>query len=179
MDGCPVPNLISWQQLLFPVRPLGQRVSGPHCVPILFPLIVHARSVFRSIEATYTLMGRPSDVTYPGADRRSTSGPSGPSTLPTLIFGGPSTAEREVARQRRRAVQDSRRQTKVRTRRTRLPSTWDAGSSEAREVGHSIDSLIASSVSSYDMGSSIGGAHYSRPESISSAQIPYLGGVPS
>lgn len=109
--------------------------------------------------------------------RRSMSGPSGSRVVPSSALSGLSTQEREVARQRRRVLQESRRESKVRVRRTRLPSTLDSRSSEVREVGYSIDSFTASSnaSSAYD----IGNTPYARTGSVSSSQGPYMGGISS
>lgn len=112
------------------------------------------------------------------SQRRSMSGPSGPNILPSSALRGLSTEDREVARQRRRNLQESRRQSKVHVRRTQLPSTSDARSTEAQNVGCSIDFFAASSTSSsYDVGSNLGTASYGRTNSVSSTHGPYMGGI--
>ena len=84
------------------------------------------------------------------------SGPLGPSILPSSAYGGFRDAEREVARQRRRNIHDSRRQAKLMMRRTMLPSTSGIRPSEVEYVSGSIDSLAAHSGSSYDSRSPYG-----------------------
>ena len=138
------------------------------------------RGMFSSFYLTISkILSQVTDYAYPSAEnqaRRSTSGPSGPSLLPSSALSGLSTEEREVARQRRRALQESRRQSKNHVRRTRLPSASDSRSSKVQEIGHSIDSFTASSnASSYDMGN----APYGRTNSVSSTQGPYMGGISS
>lgn len=111
------------------------------------------------------------------SQRRSMSGPSGPNILPSSALRGLSTENREVARQWRNS-QESRRQSKVHLRRTRLPSTSDARSNKAQNVGCSIDFFAASSTSSsYDVGSNLGSAPYGRTNSVSSSHGPYMGGI--
>ena len=101
-----------------------------------------------------------------------------PIILSSLALRGLSTEDREVARQRRRSFQESRRQSKVLVRRTRLPSISDARSSKIQNVSGSIDFLTASSTSSsYDVGSSLGSAPYGRTNSVSSTHGPYMGGI--
>jgi hypothetical protein len=51
--------------------------------------------------------------------------------------------EREVARQRRRNSQENRRQSKMRERRTRLPSIMDAGLGSTQVPGGLVDSSLA------------------------------------
>lgn len=77
------------------------------------------------------------------------SGPSGPSILPSSAYDGFRDVEREVARQRRRNVHDSRRQSKLLLRRTVLPSTSYSRSSEVDHMSGSIDYLAAQSGASY------------------------------
>lgn len=54
-----------------------------------------------------------------------------------------SVEEREIARQRRRNSQESRRQSKLRLRKTRLPSILDAGLGTTQVTGGSVDFSIA------------------------------------
>ncbi|CAD6573761.1 MAG: hypothetical protein ASARMPREDX12_006231 [Alectoria sarmentosa] len=105
---------------------------------------------------------------------RSMSGPSGPSILPSSAYGGFRDVEREVARQRQRKLHESRRQSKLLSRRTMLPSTPYARPSEADTESGSIDYLLAHSGSSFDSHSA-----YGRTPSTSSAQGSYLAGVSS
>ncbi|KAL9635208.1 MAG: hypothetical protein Q9164_003612 [Protoblastenia rupestris] len=114
-----------------------------------------------------------------GRSSMSMSGPPpGPmlpsSILPSSTHGDFRDAGREVARQRRRNVEHSRRQEKMRMRRTAalLPSIQDPGSSQALEVSGYIDSLAAHSNSSYPHGSR---SEYS---STSSMHEPYSGTIP-
>jgi len=51
--------------------------------------------------------------------------------------------EREFARQRRRNSHENRRQSKMRVRRTRLPSIMDAGLGSAQVTGGLVDSFLA------------------------------------
>ena len=51
--------------------------------------------------------------------------------------------EREVARQRRRNSQESRRQSKLRMRQNRLPSILNAGLASTQVTGGSVDSSLA------------------------------------
>lgn len=79
------------------------------------------------------------------------SGPPGPSILPSSAYGGFRDAEREVARQRRRNIHESRRQSKLLLRRTMLPSPAGIRPSEVDYLSGSIDSFVAhSGSSSYD-----------------------------
>ena len=103
------------------------------------------------------------------------SGPVGPLTLPSSAFSGLSTQEHVIARQRRRGLQEPRRQAKVRLRRAILPSTSDAGSSGAQIGGHSTDFLAASpSVPSYDIGTSSGPISYVDRASTVSGRGHYM-----
>ncbi len=118
------------------------------------------------------------DSPYSGGEpqRRSMSGPTGSLTLPSSAFSGLSTQEHVIARQRRRGLQEPRRQAKVRSRRAILPSTSDAGSSRAHTVSHSTDFLAApSSTSSYDVNTSSGSHPYGgRTSSASSTRGQYV-----
>ncbi|KAL8731693.1 MAG: hypothetical protein Q9181_004228 [Wetmoreana brouardii] len=81
--------------------------------------------------------------------------------------------DRDIARQRRRRLQESRRLAKARVRRTRLPTIVEPDMSMGDSMGHSVDFLAAPSTSSsYGIGGSSG---YPRTTSASSA--PYLSGV--
>ena len=102
------------------------------------------------------------------------SGPSGPSILSSSAYGGFRDVEREVARQRQRKLNESRRQSKLLRRRTMLPSTLYARPGEADTESGSIDYFLAHSGSSYDSHSA-----YGRTPSTSSAQGSYLTGVSS
>ncbi|KAL8715902.1 MAG: hypothetical protein Q9220_000569 [cf. Caloplaca sp. 1 TL-2023] len=107
------------------------------------------------------------------SSRRSMSYPSGPHVLPSSVLDAFSVEDREVARQRRRRLSESRRLAKARVRRTRLPTICEPAASMGFHMGHSIDFLTAPSTSSsYDMGGSSG---YARASTTSSA--PYLSGV--
>ncbi|KAL8950411.1 MAG: hypothetical protein Q9222_003549 [Ikaeria aurantiellina] len=108
-----------------------------------------------------------------GPSRRSMSYPSGPHVLPSSVLDAFSVEDREVARQRRRRLSESRRLAKARVRRTRLPTICEPAASMGLHMGHSIDFLTAPSTSSsYDMGGSGG---YAPASTTSSA--PYLSGV--
>ena len=109
---------------------------------------------------------------YPseGSLSRSMSGPLGPSILPSSAYGEFRDAEREVARQRRRNIHESRRQSKLLARRTMLPSTPGIRPSEVEYVSGSIDSLAAHSGSSYD-------GHYVRTPSTSSSHGTYSAAI--
>ncbi|CAO1597203.1 hypothetical protein XANCAGTX0491_001022 [Xanthoria calcicola] len=99
--------------------------------------------------------------------------PSGPHILPSSVLDAFSTEDREVARQRRRRLSESRRLAKARVRRGRLPTIFEPMAGVGETMGPSIDYLTAPSTSSsYDLGSSSG---YPRTSSTSSA--PYLSGV--
>ena len=91
---------------------------------------------------------------YTGADlspQRSMSGSSGPNILPSSTTDRAGPQEREIARQRRRDLHESRRSNKLRVRRA-LPSISMAGSSTAPDMSHSIDFVVAPPTSSsYDM----------------------------
>ncbi|KAL8779033.1 MAG: hypothetical protein Q9213_007131 [Squamulea squamosa] len=118
------------------------------------------------------------DYAYAGGDapsRRSMSYPSGPHILPSSVLDAFSTEDREVARQRRRRLSESRRLAKARVRRTRLPTISEPMVGVEENMGPSIDYFAAPSTSSsYDLGGSSG---YARTSSTSSA--PYLSGVSS
>lgn len=95
--------------------------------------------------------------TYTGANpspQRSMSGsfgPSGPNTLPSSTAGRAGPQEREIVRQRRRDLHESRRSNKLRVRRA-LPNVSEAGSSTAPDMSHSIDFVVAPPTSSsYDI----------------------------
>lgn len=78
-------------------------------------------------------------------------------------------AEREVARQRRRNIHESRRQSKLLLRRTMLPSTPVIRPSEVDYLSGSIDSFVAhSGSSSYESHSA-----YGRTPSTSSSHGGY------
>ncbi|KAL8989456.1 MAG: hypothetical protein Q9177_001664 [Variospora cf. flavescens] len=84
-----------------------------------------------------------------------------------------SAEDREVARQRRRRLHESRRHAKARVRQARLPTIVEPDASMGTNVGHSIDFLAAPSTSSsYEIGGSSG---YPRTTSTSSAS--YLSGA--
>ncbi|KAI4290314.1 MAG: hypothetical protein L6R35_000421 [Caloplaca aegaea] len=84
-----------------------------------------------------------------------------------------SAEDREVARQRRRRLHESRRHAKARVRQARLPTIVEPDTSMGTNVGHSIDFLAAPSTSSsYEIGGSSG---YPRTTSTSSAS--YLSGA--
>ena len=91
---------------------------------------------------------------YTGTDpspQRSMSGSSGPNILPSSTTGRAAPREREIVRQRRRDLHESRRSNKLRVRRA-LPSISMAGSSAAPDMSHSIDFVVAPPTSSsYDM----------------------------
>ncbi|KAI4142895.1 MAG: hypothetical protein L6R39_004781 [Caloplaca ligustica] len=107
------------------------------------------------------------------SSRRSMSYPSGPHVLPSLVLDTFSTEDREVARQRRRRLQESRRLAKARVRRARLPTIVEPETSMGMSVGGSIDFLAAPSTSSsYDIGGSSG-----YPRTTSAPSAPYLSGV--
>ena len=93
---------------------------------------------------------RVSGYTSEASLSRSMSGPPGPSILPSSAYGGFRDAEREVARQRRRNIHESRRQSKLLMRRAMLPSTPGIRPSEVDYLSGSIDSFVAHSGSSYD-----------------------------
>ncbi|KAI4184449.1 MAG: hypothetical protein LQ348_004549 [Seirophora lacunosa] len=116
------------------------------------------------------------DYAYAGGDpasRRSMSYPSGPHVLPSTVWDAFSTEDREVARQRRRGLQESRRLAKARVRRSRLPTIVEPDTSMGMHVSHSIDFLAAPSTSSsYEIGGSGG---YPRTTSTSSAS--YVSGA--
>ena len=116
------------------------------------------------------------DYAYAGGDapsRRSMSYSSGPHILPSSVLDAFSTEDREVARQRRRRLSESRRLAKARVRRTRLPTISEPVADMGEDIGPSVDYLAAPSTSSsYDLGSS---SAYARTSSSSSA--PYLGEV--
>ncbi len=97
-------------------------------------------------------------------------------TLPSSTLSGLSTQERVIARQRRRGLQEPRREAKVRLRRAILPSTSDAGSSRAHTGSHSTDFLAApSSASSYDVNASSGPLPYGgRASSATSTRGQYV-----
>ncbi|KAL6714513.1 hypothetical protein ACLMJK_007938 [Lecanora helva] len=96
------------------------------------------------------------DYTTEASLSRSMSGPPGPSILPSSAYGGFRDAEREVARQRRRNVYESRRQSKLLMRRTMLPSTPGIRPSEVEILSGPIDSSVAQSSASYDSHSAYG-----------------------
>ncbi|KAI4231725.1 MAG: hypothetical protein L6R40_007646 [Gallowayella cf. fulva] len=99
--------------------------------------------------------------------------PSGPHVLPSSVLDAFSAEDREVARQRRRRLSESRRLAKARVRRTRLPTISEPMLGVGEDMGPSIDFLAAPSTSSsYELGGSSG---YARTSSTSSA--PYLSGV--
>ncbi|KAI4194193.1 MAG: hypothetical protein LQ346_003731 [Caloplaca aetnensis] len=84
-----------------------------------------------------------------------------------------STEDREVARQRRRGVHESRRLAKARMRRARLPTIVEPDTSMTLNLDRSIDFLAApSTASSYDIGGSSG-----YPRTTSATSAPYMGGV--
>lgn len=102
------------------------------------------------------------------------SGSSGPNLLASSASGGLSVAEREIARQRRRHLQESRRQVKARSRRERLPSIPSAWSSSEQNVGLTIDFPVAPSV----LGSMPReNTSYPRRPMTSSVQGDYAGSV--
>ncbi|KAL9019396.1 MAG: hypothetical protein Q9185_003288 [Variospora sp. 1 TL-2023] len=99
--------------------------------------------------------------------------PSGPQSLPSTVLDAFSAEDREVARQRRRRLHESRRHAKARVRQARLPTIVEPDTSMGTNVGHSIDFLAAPSTSSsYEIGGSSG---YPRTTSTSSAS--YLSGA--
>ncbi|KAL8920658.1 MAG: hypothetical protein Q9208_006140 [Pyrenodesmia sp. 3 TL-2023] len=116
------------------------------------------------------------DYSYAGGDassRRSMSYPSGPHALPSSVLDTFSVEDREVARQRRRGVHESRRLAKARVRRTRLPTIVEPDTSMGMNLDRSIDFLAAPSTSSsYDIGGSSG-----YPRTASATSAPYMGGV--
>ncbi|KAL8638295.1 MAG: hypothetical protein Q9228_004545 [Teloschistes exilis] len=117
------------------------------------------------------------DYAYAGGDassRRSMSSPIGPHILPSSVWDAFGMEDRDIARQRRRRLSESRRLAKARMRRTKLPTIVEPDMSSIGEsMGLSIDFLAAPSTSSsYDIGGSSG---YPRTSSTSSA--PYLSGV--
>lgn len=114
---------------------------------------------------------------YAGGDassRRSMSSPIGPHILPSSVWDAFGMEDRDIARQRRRRLSESRRLAKARMRRTKLPTIVEPDMRSIGEsMGLSIDFLAAPSTSSsYDIGGSSG---YPRTSSTSSA--PYLSGV--
>ena len=96
------------------------------------------------------------------------SGPPGPSILPSSAYGGFRDAEREVARQRRRNIHESRRLAKLQMRRTMLPSNPGIRPSEVDYLSGSIDSFVAHSGSSFDSAGA-----YARTPSTSSGHGGY------
>ncbi len=78
-------------------------------------------------------------------------GSSGPTILPSSTTGRAGPQEREVVRQRRRDLHESRRSNKLRVRRA-LPSISEPESSMAPDMSHSIDFVVAPPTSSsYEM----------------------------
>ncbi|KAI4248748.1 MAG: hypothetical protein LQ352_005825 [Teloschistes flavicans] len=102
------------------------------------------------------------------------SSPIGPHILPSSVWDAFGMEDRDIARQRRRRLSESRRLGKVRMRRTKLPTIVEPEMSSIGEsMGLSIDFLAAPATSSsYDISGSSG---YPRTSSTSSA--PYLSGV--
>ena len=96
------------------------------------------------------------------------SGPPGPNILPSSAYGGFRNAEREVARQRRRNIHESRRQAKLHMRRAVLPSTPGIRPSEVDYLSGSINSFVAHSGSSYESA-----GPYARTPSTSSGHGGY------
>ncbi|KAL8763317.1 MAG: hypothetical protein Q9184_000873 [Pyrenodesmia sp. 2 TL-2023] len=98
---------------------------------------------------------------------------SGPHVLPSSVLDAFRVGDREVARQRRRGVHESRRLAKARVRRTRLPTIVEPDTSMGIDLDPSIDFLAAPSTSSsYDIGGSSG-----YPRTTSATSAPYMGGV--
>lgn len=98
---------------------------------------------------------------------------SGPHVLPSSVLDSFSTEDRQVARQRRRRLQESRHQAKARVRRTRLPTILEPETNMGIHVGGSIDFLAAPSTSSsYDIGGSSG-----YPRTTSAPSAPYMSAV--
>ncbi|KAL9603805.1 MAG: hypothetical protein Q9219_000914 [cf. Caloplaca sp. 3 TL-2023] len=118
-------------------------------------------SPFAALETEPSSFFEPEASAYPKTDMGS-------------VLDAFSMEDREVARQRRRRLQESRRLAKARVRRSRLPTIAEPETSMGGlDVGHSIDFLAAPSTSSsYDIGGSSG---YPRTASTSSA--PYLSSV--
>ena len=117
------------------------------------------------------------DYAYAGGDassRRSMSYFSGPHALPSSTLDAFSVEDREVARQRRRRLQEGRRLAKARVRRTRLPTIVEPEASMGGlDVGGSIDFFAAPSTSSsYDLGGSSG-----YPQTTPTSSASYLSGV--
>ena len=157
------------------------RVCTPGIVPRVITRCHLRRKVSASSLQSWGLLneiGYPSNSNEDSISRSMSGPPPGPmlpsSILPSSTYGDFRDAGREVARQRRRNVEHSRRQEKMRMRRAAalLPSIQDPGSSQALDVSGSIDSLAAHSNSSYPHGSR---SEYS---SISSMQEPYSGTIP-
>ncbi|KAL8904095.1 MAG: hypothetical protein Q9207_003486 [Kuettlingeria erythrocarpa] len=114
----------------------------------------------------------PEASTYKQPDM-SMSSPSGLHALPSSVLDAFSTEDREVARQRRRGVHESRRLAKARMRRARLPTIVEPDTSMGLNLDRSIDFLAAPSTSSsYDIGGSSG-----YPRTTSATSAPYMGGV--
>ncbi|MCJ1402344.1 hypothetical protein MMC11_005564 [Xylographa trunciseda] len=85
---------------------------------------------FNSISDYYNHQG-------PTVRSMSTSFP--PLTSSDLRVDSRSVEEREIARQRRRNSQENRRQSKLRLRKTRLPSILDVGLGGTQVMGGSVD----------------------------------------
>ena len=66
-----------------------------------------------------------------------------PCTSSDLRVDSRSVGEREIARQRRRNSQENRRQSKLRLRKTRLPSILDVGLGTTQVMGGSVDISLA------------------------------------
>ena len=100
------------------------------------------------------------------------SGPSGPSILPSSAYSDFRVEQREIARQRRRNLHDTRRQSKLLRRRVVLPSNASVRPSEVEPVSASIDFFAAHSGSSYDSHGA-----YGRNSSTSSTHGAYVPGI--
>ena len=103
----------------------------------------------------------------------------GPNFLPSLAFSPTSTEEHEIARQLRRVPRETRRDTKTRVRKMRLPSIVGSKQGSEKITGGSVDfSLVAPSLPSSYVSEPIERSYQRSRPSIGSAHGDYSSVVP-